>query len=68
MQKPSADKAMSRAAENMHNHAQRLRVKAWRMIQQSNPVQARQLLKLADTCDRALIPLLASIDSVWNRQ
>ena len=64
MQKPSPDDAISKAAENMHNHAQRMRVKGWRLIQENNQVDGELLLSIANTSDRLLIPLLSPIESV----
>lgn len=68
MQKPSPNDAISRTAEKMHDHAQMMRVKAWRLMRENNQVDGQRLLNMANASDRALIPLLPSIDAVWNRR
>ena len=68
MQKPSPNDGIARASENLHNHAQSLRVKAWRLIQENNHAEAQQLLVLADSADRSLMWICAKAESVWKRQ
>ena len=67
MQKPSPNDAISRTAEKMHNHAQYLRVKAWRLIQEINHAEAQQLLATANMFDRSLMWICAKAESVWKR-
>lgn len=68
MQKPSADDAVSRAAKNLHDHTQRMRVKAWQMSQGSHHAEAQQLLAVADACDRSLAPMVLRDEPGWKRQ
>lgn len=67
MQKPSPNDDIARASENLHNHAQSLRAKAWRRIQENNNAEAQQLLGLADSADRSLMWICAKAESVWKR-
>jgi len=68
VQKPSSDEAVARAATKLHDHAQRMRVKAWQMSQGSNHAEAQQLLAAADACDRSLVPMVLRDASVWKRE
>ena len=67
MQKPSADETVLRVTTKLHDHAQRMRVKAWQMSQGSNHVEAQQLLAAADACDRSLVPMVLRDASAWKR-
>lgn len=67
MQKPSRDEAIAKSYENIYDHGQRVRVKAWVAIQAGNLEEAKQLLFMADMCDRSLVSMLSRNKSVWKR-
>lgn len=52
MNKPSGNEGIARASENLYDHGQRMRVKAWRLIQAGDREEAQKLLSMADMCDR----------------
>ena len=68
MQKPSRDEGIAKSYENIYDHAQRVRVKAWVAIQAGSLEEAKKLLFIADLCDRSLVKVLARNYSVWNRE
>ena len=68
MQKPSRDDAIAKSYENIYDHGQRVRVKAWNQIQAGNLDEAKMLLLIADMCDRSLVKVLARNHSVWKRE
>lgn len=68
MPKPSETDGIAKSHENIYDHAQRVRVKAWVAIQAGNLEEAKKLLFIADLCDRLLIKVLARNHSVWKRQ
>lgn len=68
MQKPSRDDAIARSYENIYDHGQRVRVKAWVAIQAGNLEEAKKLLFIADLRDRSLVKVLARNPPVWRRE
>ena len=68
MQKPSRDEAIAKSYENIYDHGQRVRVKAWVEIQAGNLDEAEKLLFLADRYDRMLVKVLARNESVWKQR
>ncbi|MGP5236422.1 hypothetical protein [Pseudomonas helleri] len=68
MQKTSRDEAIAKSYENIYDHGQRMRVKAWVEIQAGNLEEAEKLLFLADKYDRMLVKVLARNPSVWKRE
>ena len=68
MQEPSRDEAIAKSYENIYDHGQRMRVKAWVAIQAGDMEEAKKLLFMADMCDRSLVKVLARNHSVWKRE
>lgn len=67
MQKPSRNEAIAKSYENIYDHGQRVRVKAWQMSRGSNHAEVQQLLAAADDCDRSLTSMVLWDASVWGR-
>lgn len=68
MQNPPGTEGIAKSYENLHDHSQQMRVKAWAQIQAGNLAEAEKLLFLADKYDRMLVKVLARNHSVWKRE
>ena len=68
MQKPSRENAIAKSCENIYDHGQRVRIKAWVAIQAGDLEEAKKLLFITDLCDRSLVKVLARNPSVWKRE
>ena len=68
MNNPSGNEGIARASENLYDHGQRMRVKAWRLIQAGDREEAQKLLSMADMCDRSLVPMLSGNEMAWKRE
>lgn len=67
MQNAPGTDGIAKSYENIYDHGQRVRVKAWVAIQAGNLEEAKKLLFIADLCDRSLVKVLARNKSVWKR-
>lgn len=68
MQNAPGTDGSAKSYENLHDHSQQMRVKAWIQIQAGNLEEAEKFLFLADKYDRMLVKVLARNHSVWKRE
>ena len=67
MQNAPGTDGIAKSYENLHDHSQQMRVKAWVEIQAGNLEEAEKLLFLADKYDRMLVKVLARNESIWKK-
>ena len=58
MQNEPGTEGIAKSYENLHDHSQQMRVKAWVEIQAGNLEEAEKLLLIADRYDRLLTKVL----------
>lgn len=58
MQNAPGTEGIAKSYENLHDHSQQMRVKAWVEIQAGNLEEAEKLLLIADRYDRLLTKVL----------